>query len=116
MPPPRSSGISRALVPIGNSNTPVRLARPDTPYSLVPPSLDLPCDRPLNQSATCTTIGAMLHSDSTLLTTVGRTQATEIFGNGGLARGFARRPDSDLISAVSQPQIELRARGCTRKS
>src|SRR3546814_3889944 len=81
MPPPRSSGISRALVPIGNSNTPVRLARPDTPYSLVPPSLDLPCDRPLNQSAPCTTIGAMLHSDSTLLTTVGRPQAPEICGN-----------------------------------
>src|SRR3546814_14735589 len=55
--------------------TPVRLARPDTPYSSVPPSSDLPCDRPLNQSAPCTTIGAMLHSDSTLLTPVGRPQA-----------------------------------------
>src|SRR3546814_16834591 len=85
--------------------TPVRLARPDTPYSLVPPSLDLPCDRPLNQSAPCTTIGAMLHSDSTLLTTVGRPQAPEICGNGGLARGFARRPSRELIRAVSSPRM-----------
>src|SRR3546814_11924379 len=116
MPPPRSSGISRALVPIGNSNTPVRFARPDTPYSLVPPSLDLPCDRPLNQSAPCTTIGAMLHSDSTLLTTVGRPQAPEICGNGGLARGFAWRPSSELISAVSSPQLYRPAPACTQPS
>ena len=42
---------------------------------------------------------------STLLTIVGRPQAPATCGNGGLVRGLARRPSSELINAVSSPQI-----------
>ena len=50
-------------------------------------------------------VGAMKHDVSTLLTMVGLPQAPAICGNGGLARGLARRPSSALIRAVSSPQM-----------
>jgi hypothetical protein len=103
MPPAYSYNNSRPVVPIGNSHTPVRLARPETPYNLVPLSPLLPRDKPLNQSAPRTIMAGILLSVSTLLTTVGFPQRPAICGNGGLARGLARRPSRELISAVSSP-------------
>ena len=40
-----------------------------------------------------------------LRTQVGFPQAPASAGNGGFARGLARRPSSELINAVSSPQI-----------
>ena len=50
-------------------------------------------------------MAGMLFRVSTLLTTVGRPQAPDTWGKGGLVRGFALRPSKQLISAVSSPQI-----------
>ena len=42
---------------------------------------------------------------STLLTTVGLAYSPATAGNGGLSRGWPRRPSSESSSAVSSPQM-----------
>jgi hypothetical protein len=42
---------------------------------------------------------------STLLIVVGWPNAPTTAGNGGLMRGWPRRPSSEFISAVSSPQM-----------
>ena len=59
----------------------------------------------LYQSTPLRTMAGTLFRVSTLLTQVGLPQTPAAAGNGGLARGLARRPSSELISAVSSPQM-----------
>ena len=50
---------------------------------------------------------------STLLTTVGQAYSPATAGNGGLSRGWPRRPSSESSSAVSSPQMYAPAPPCT---
>ncbi len=63
----------------------------------------MPIER--NQSAPYCTIEGTDAIDSTLLTTVGREYRPSTAGNGGLSRGWPRRPSSESSSAVSSPQM-----------
>src|SRR5690554_4437878 len=101
--PPARSRISWPLVPIGNSQSPGRSTSPEAPYNLVPLSVLRPPDSPRYQSAPCCMTAGTLHRVSTLLTTVGLPQAPDWPGNGGLARGLARLPSRELISAFFLP-------------
>jgi hypothetical protein len=51
------------------------------------------------------TMDGTLAIDSTLLTTVGHAYRPATAGNGGLSRGWPRRPSSESSSAVSSPQM-----------
>lgn len=91
------------MVPNGSSQTPGFFTRPEKPISLVPLS-SLP-EMPVYHSTPFAKMAGTLHSVSTLLTQVGLPHTPALAGNGGLERGLARRPSSELISAVSSPQM-----------
>ncbi|MOA29387.1 hypothetical protein D3C78_1503980 [compost metagenome] len=78
---------------------------PEKPISLVPMSSLPGRARPLYQSTPLATMAGTLHRVSTLFTQVGLPQTPTAAGKGGLERGLARRPSSELISAVSSPQM-----------
>ena len=102
-PPPRPSTRSRRVAP---SSKPPRaragVSCPERPKHLMP----CPRPSPVHQAAPRPTMSGTAKSVSTLLITVGRPQSPASTGNGGLARGMARRPSSDSISAVSSPRTK----------
>jgi hypothetical protein len=69
MPPPMSSMISRRLVPMGTSISPVLRMVPARAKTLVPLERSVPM--PANQSPPLRMMGAMLAKVSTLLISVG---------------------------------------------
>src|SRR6185369_11440335 len=102
-PPQTSLMIWLNVVPIGSSNTPGLLTWPDTHTMRVPP--DRPVPSSLNQAPPLSTMNGTFISVSTLLTIVGLPNRPLIAGNGGLSRGWPRKPSSELSSAVSSPQM-----------
>ena len=67
----------------------------------------------LNQAPPLSTMNGTFISVSTLLTIVGLPNRPLTAGNGGLSRGWPRRPSSELSSAVSSPQMYAPAPRCT---
>ena len=63
----------------------------------------MPIDR--YQSDPPSTIAGTEAMVSTLLTTVGLAYSPAMAGNGGLSRGWPRRPSRESSSAVSSPQM-----------
>ncbi|MNN57851.1 hypothetical protein D3C81_1728610 [compost metagenome] len=92
-------------MPNGSSQMPGFFTLPEKPISLVPWSPLPSRAREWYHLTPLPMIAGTLHSDSTLLTQVGLPHTPTAAGNGGLARGLARRPSSELISAVSSPQM-----------
>jgi len=76
---------------------------PEIETSPWPVDRSVPIDR--NQSTPPRTIPGTEAMDSTLLTTVGRAYRPATAGNGGLSRGWPRRPSKESSSAVSSPQM-----------
>src|SRR5213593_5245170 len=88
---------------------------PHTEYSLVPVLFGLSGRAIfLYQGAPLVMMGGTAASVSTLLIVVGWPKTPEIAGNGGLMRGFPRRPSSEFIIAVSSPQMYAPAPLCTQ--
>ena len=90
-------------MPSGASYWPGVVTWPDSEYSVKPGDFSEPIAR--NQSTPLSKIGGTLAMDSTLLTTVGQAYRPATAGNGGLSRGWPRRPSSESSSAVSSPQM-----------
>ena len=114
MPPPMSNTISRRVVPIGTSTSPVFTTRPARAKTLVPLLVAVPIAA--NQSPPLRMMGAMLANVSTLLMSVGRPQSPDTAGYGGRGLGVPRPPSMDAMSAVSSPHTNAPAPSRTSTS
>ncbi len=112
--PPASSSSCRSVVPIGASYCPGRVTCPDSEKIFVPGDRSVPTLR--YQSDPPVTIDGTDAMVSMLLTTVGDAYSPATAGNGGLRRGWPRRPSSESSSAVSSPQMYAPAPACTTMS
>src|SRR6202521_2406028 len=104
-PPHKSYRNSLNGNPITTSYVPGRCTLPHTEKSLVPVLFGFDSDIFLYHSAPFMRIGAAAINVSTLLMVVGMPKTPETAGNGGLMRGFPRRPSRAFMSAVSSPQM-----------
>src|SRR3954451_12307276 len=87
---------------------------PHTDHSLVPVLFGLSARAIfLYHSAPLFRMCGTAASVSTLLMVVGCPKTPATAGNGGLIRGFPRRPSSEFINAVSSPQMYAPAPRCT---
>src|SRR3982074_557713 len=95
-PPHRSYRNSLKGNPITTSYVPGRCTLPHTEKSLVPVLFGFDSDSFLYQSAPVMAMGAAAIRVSTLFMVVGMPNTPATAGNGGLMRGFPRRPSSEF--------------------
>ena len=114
IPPPMSNTISRSVVPIGTSMSPVLTTRPASAKTFVPLLVAVPIEA--NQSPPLRMIGATLANVSTLLMSVGRSHRPATAGYGGRGTGVPRPPSIEAISAVSSPHTNAPAPSRTSTS
>ena len=101
--PPAMSSSSRIVMPSGASNWPGFFTCPER--LKMPKPVDFSVPMPVNQSTPSRMMPGTDAIDSTLLTEVGRAYRPATPGNGGLLRGWPRRPSRLSRSAVSSPQM-----------
>ena len=107
IPPPISSTISRRVVPIGTSTSPVLCILPPRANTLVPFDFSVPMA--LNHSGPFKIICGILASVSTLLRIDGFPNSPFCAGNGGRGLGSPRFPSMEVMRAVSSPQTKAPA-------
>src|SRR5258707_15403796 len=101
--PPQRSIRSLKGMPMGNSKLPGLVTWPETEKITVPPEFTGP--KPANHAAPLRMMVGTEAKLCVLLMVVGLPNKPKLAGNGGLKRGFAGLPPSDLKSAGSSPQI-----------
>src|SRR3984957_9057852 len=101
--PPAPSITSRSVTPKSYSYRPGTATQPDRQNSRVPVDAAVPTDA--NAGPPTRSTSSTESSVSTLLTAVGLPNRPDWAGNGGLFRGSARLPSSELMSAVSSPAM-----------
>src|ERR1700751_3669212 len=93
--PPAPSMTSRSVTPKSYSYRPGTATQPDRQNNRVPVDAGVPTDA--NAGPPTRRISSTDSSVSTLLTAVGLPNRPDCAGNGGLFRGSARLPSSELI-------------------
>ena len=100
-PPPMSKMISRSVMPMGTSTSPVLLTLPTRLKTLVPFEPSVPMEA--NQSAPRSMMAGTLAQVSTLLSVVGLSQRPLSTVWVCFARGSPTLPSRDAIRAVDSP-------------
>ncbi len=107
MPPPMSKTISRSVIPMGTSTSPVFTTLPVSAKTFVP--LEFAVPMAAKDSAPSRMMWETFAMVSTLLTMVGFWKSPATDGNGGRGRGMPRRPSTEAMRAVSSPQTKAPA-------
>src|SRR3989339_275064 len=111
MPPPMVKMISRRVVPMGTSTSPVLVILPTREKILVPLLDSVPME--VNQSAPLLMIMGTLAQVSTLLRTDGLSQRPLTLERTYLGRGSPAFPSREAMRAVDSPQTKAPAPWCT---
>ena len=107
MPPPTSKTISRSVVPIGTSISPVFSIFPVSAKAFVPGLFSGPSS--LYHATPLLMISGTLAKVSTLLSTVGLSKRPCSTVRGGLTRGMPRLPSMEAVRALPSPQTNAPA-------